>query len=270
MRRALIVAALVAIVVLRSLVSIGPAEVGLVTKKFSLKKLGDDDIVNVFVTRYQRDDGVVRATVKFARRLAQEAGYTVDEDKIGGVRLLRLEGNGELWALWSSKGHVVKVGGRGRTKLPGGVIEFYGDRYPSTVPAGSLEGPLPAGPDGRRQFDRGRGNKADKLDLEACVAIDDALIALGSDSGLAIRRQAAVVDARGARLVALPRLYAALRQPVLGSGALNLEGATVVADALVLGHVGDDLTLNEATRRFLEEDEYLVRRRVHRDVGAVT
>jgi hypothetical protein len=27
------------------------------------------------------------------------------------------------------------------------VIEFYGDRYPSTVPAGSLEGPLPAGPD---------------------------------------------------------------------------------------------------------------------------
>jgi hypothetical protein len=37
------------------------------------------------------------------------------------------------------------------------------------------------------------------------------------------------------------------------------------ADALVLGHVGDDLTLNEVTRRFLEEDEYLVRRRVHRD-----
>jgi len=40
------------------------------------------------------------------------------------------------------------------------------------------------------------------------------------------------------------------------------------ADALVLGHVGDDLTLNEATRRFLEEDEYLVRRRVHHDVGS--
>lgn len=39
------------------------------------------------------------------------------------------------------------------------------------------------------------------------------------------------------------------------------------ADALVLGHVGDDLTLNESTRRFLDEDEYLVRRRVHRDVG---
>ncbi|MEZ4398665.1 MAG: hypothetical protein R3B06_01505 [Kofleriaceae bacterium] len=110
-------------------------------------QLGDDDLTNVFVTRYQRDDGVVRATVKFARRLAQEAGYTVDEDRVAGVRLLRLEGNGELWGLWSAKGHVVKVGGRGRTSLPGAVIGWYGDRYPSTVPAGALEGPLPAGPD---------------------------------------------------------------------------------------------------------------------------
>lgn len=39
------------------------------------------------------------------------------------------------------------------------------------------------------------------------------------------------------------------------------------ADTLVLGHVGDDLTLNEATRHFLEEDEYRVRHRVHRDAG---
>jgi hypothetical protein len=37
------------------------------------------------------------------------------------------------------------------------------------------------------------------------------------------------------------------------------------ADALVLGHVGDDLVLNEVTRRYLEEDEFLVRRRVHHD-----
>ncbi len=40
-----------------------------------------------------------------------------------------------------------------------------------------------------------------------------------------------------------------------------------LADSMVLGHVGDDLTLNEVTRRFIEEDEYLVRRRVHRDAG---
>lgn len=100
---------------------------------------------------------------------------------------------------------------------------------------------LPAGPDGRRQFDAGRGNKADKLDLEACVVLDEALVALGSDSGLAVRRQAAVVDAHGARLVALPRLYAALRQPILGGGALNLEGATIAGDTLVLGNRGGDV-----------------------------
>lgn len=39
------------------------------------------------------------------------------------------------------------------------------------------------------------------------------------------------------------------------------------ADTMVVGHVGEDLTLSELTRSFLEEDEYLVRRRVHRDAG---
>ena len=100
---------------------------------------------------------------------------------------------------------------------------------------------LPAGAGGRRQFDAGRGNKADKLDLEAAIAIDDALVALGSDSGRAVRRQAAVIDAAGPRLVPLPRLYSALAQPALGTGALNLEGATVLGDAVVLGNRGGDV-----------------------------
>jgi hypothetical protein len=46
----------------------------------------DKDVVNVFVTRYDRDDGIVRATVKLARRLAAEQGYQVDEEKIAGAR----------------------------------------------------------------------------------------------------------------------------------------------------------------------------------------
>ncbi len=110
-------------------------------------RLADDDVVNVFVTRYQRDDGVLRATVKFLRRLAQEAGYQVEEDKVEGVRLVIISGNGETWAMWASRGHVVKVGGRGRTGVPGNLVEWYGERYPSTMPAGLLEGPLPAGTD---------------------------------------------------------------------------------------------------------------------------
>lgn len=109
--------------------------------------LTDDDVVNVSVTRYQRDDGVLRATVKFLRRLAQEAGYTVDEDKVEGVRLVKVAGNGELWAMWASHGHVVKVGGRGRTGIPDALVSWYGARYPSSFASGVMEGPLPAGPD---------------------------------------------------------------------------------------------------------------------------
>jgi hypothetical protein len=40
-----------------------------------------------------------------------------------------------------------------------------------------------------------------------------------------------------------------------------------LADILVVGHVGEDLTLSEVTRTFLEEDEYRVRRRIHREAG---
>ncbi len=109
--------------------------------------LTDDDVVNVLVTRYARADGVLRATVKFLRRLAQENGYTVDESKVEGVRLVTVVGNGEAWAMWASKGHVVKLGGRGRTGVPDALVDWYGARYPSAMPSGVLEGPLPAGAD---------------------------------------------------------------------------------------------------------------------------
>jgi hypothetical protein len=106
----------------------------------------DKDIVNVFVTRYETDAGVVRATVKLARRLASEGGYQVDEDKIGGVRALTISGHGESWVMWPAAKHVVKVGGRNRDGVPKAVVASYGDRYPSKLPGGALEGPLPPGP----------------------------------------------------------------------------------------------------------------------------
>jgi hypothetical protein len=40
-----------------------------------------------------------------------------------------------------------------------------------------------------------------------------------------------------------------------------------LADVLVVAHVGEDMTLSEVTRTFLEEDEYRVRRRIHREAG---
>lgn len=102
---------------------------------------------------------------------------------------------------------------------------------------------IPHSPARRRQFDTRRSNKADKLDLECVIAVGGRLVAFGSDSGLAVRRQVIVLDEETAqpRVVALPRLYEALGQPALGRGVLNLEGAAVLGDTLVLGNRGGDL-----------------------------
>jgi hypothetical protein len=110
-------------------------------------RVRDRDIVNVSVTRYERDDGVLRATVKLARRLAAENGYQVEEGKIAGTRALTIRGTAEVWVMWPSMSHVVKVGGRGREDVPKAMVEQYAGRYPSKLPGGALEGPLPPGPD---------------------------------------------------------------------------------------------------------------------------
>lgn len=110
-------------------------------------KIDDKDLVNVFVTRFETPEGVVRATVKLARRLAQDGGYQVEEDKIAGARALIITGRGEAWVMWPSNKHVVKVGGRGRSEVPKSMVETYVDRYPSQLPGGALEGALPPGPD---------------------------------------------------------------------------------------------------------------------------
>jgi hypothetical protein len=122
-------------------------------------RIDDKDLVNVFVTRYTDERGVLRETVKFARRLAQDGGYVVDEDKVGGVRAVTINGNGESWVMWASKLHVIKVGGRNREGVPAGVVESYGERYPSLFKGGVLEGPLPEAepkiekPDDERPYD---------------------------------------------------------------------------------------------------------------------
>jgi hypothetical protein len=110
-------------------------------------RVGNDDVVSVFVTRYERDDGVLRQTVKLARRLAAEGGYQVDESKIRGTRALSIQGHGEAWVMWAAPRHVIKVGGRGRESVPEAMVASYARRYPSVIPGGVLEGPLPPGPD---------------------------------------------------------------------------------------------------------------------------
>ena len=116
--------------------------------------IDDKDLVNVSVTKYEKPDGVVRATVKFVRRLAQEQGYTVDETKIGGERMISVVGRSEAWVMWPSKLYVVKVGARNRSDVPKGMVEEYAARFPSQLPGGALEGPLPPGPEDEPQKEK--------------------------------------------------------------------------------------------------------------------
>lgn len=112
-------------------------------------RIGEEDLVNVTVTRYARPAGVVRETVKLVRRLAAERGYQATEREIEGVRTLAIEGPGEAWVIWPSGNYVVKVGGQGRRSIPSSMVERYGERYPSALPGGALEGRLPEGPESR-------------------------------------------------------------------------------------------------------------------------
>lgn len=111
--------------------------------------------------------------------------------------------------------------------------------------------------------------------------IDDALTRLARESHLSYQERTRLTRATTRALshasteVALPGLLRVAQQLPWTTDSFSTNphfcvSLVELADALVLGHVGDDLTLNETTRRFLDEDEYLVRRRVHRDVGGQT
>lgn len=108
--------------------------------------------------------------------------------------------------------------------------------------------------------------------------VDEAQVRLGRESGLnpgerqRLSRATTQALSHASTEIALPGLLRVAQQLAWITDSYNTNSHFCLslvdfADALVLGHVGDDLTLNETTRRFLDEDEYLVRRRVHRDVG---
>jgi hypothetical protein len=109
-------------------------------------RLASGDVVNAVVTRYGKDLGIDRGLVQFARRLAQDRSYRVEERTVADVRLLWITGGGEAWAMWPARQHVVKVGGPGRVDVPDALIEAYGERYRSRLTAGALDAPLPPAP----------------------------------------------------------------------------------------------------------------------------
>ncbi len=95
--------------------------------------------------------------------------------------------------------------------------------------------PLPRGKGGRRRFEVGLGNKLDKLDLEACVAIGDEVWAFGSGS-MEVRERIAVVGFTP-RVLDASALYRRIREEL--GHAINLEGAASVGDQLWLFHRGN-------------------------------
>ena len=110
-------------------------------------RIAESDVVNVFVTRYEKNEGIMRSLVIFVRRLAQQSGYKVNEKRISGVRVFTVKGPSEFWVFWAAKRHVVKIGGSGLSKVPSDLVDAYEERYGSRLKPDSLEGPLPEGPD---------------------------------------------------------------------------------------------------------------------------
>jgi hypothetical protein len=97
---------------------------------------------------------------------------------------------------------------------------------------------LPAGPNGARVFDDAHGNKKQKLDLEACVALPDGrLVAMGSGSSLQRERLVIIAADSGSsvQVVEAGELYAELRVHAEARGAeINIEGAVVQGKRLRL------------------------------------
>jgi hypothetical protein len=83
---------------------------------------------------------------------------------------------------------------------------------------------LPRGEGGRRRFEVELGNKHEKLDLEACVAIGDDLFAFGSGSMAA--RERVVHVGYGTRVQDASPLYRRLRDEI--GGEINIEGVAIV------------------------------------------
>ncbi len=104
---------------------------------------------------------------------------------------------------------------------------------------------LPAGPGGRRQFDKSRGNKMDKLDLEAAVPLgEDGLLAFGSGSAPGRDRILRVtgLNSAAARVELLDggALYRVLQaEPGFTGSEMNLEGALWDKDRLILFNRGN-------------------------------
>jgi hypothetical protein len=173
-----------------------------------------DDMPRRVVARYDPslDVRVVRSTP-----LHYADGASAQDDRPAHVRA----GSSLCWA----GGRIVVV------QDDSNFIALVDPRSGEVVPV-----TLPAGAGGRRQFDDVRGNKADKLDLEAVVTIGETpselVVAFGSgstphrESILVMRGLSLIGSGATVSLFPAPAFYAGLRAELEFAGSeLNIEGA---------------------------------------------
>jgi hypothetical protein len=157
------------------------------------------------------------------RELRYDTGALLDEDRPAHVR---------------AASGLASVGGRlAVIQDDAAFIAFVGDDISAIA--------LPRGAHGRRRFEVGLGNKMEKLDLEACVAVPKLepdgfgaiveLWAFGSGSAPAREKIAIISDTT--RVHEAEPLYRRIRNAV--GGDINIEGAAIVAAELWLFHRGN-------------------------------
>lgn len=188
-------------------------------------------------------DGRLAARIVERAPLFYDGGPSAEEDRPAHVRAA----SGLAWF-------------RGELALVQDDAAFLALVDPASLRVRAL--PLPRGPGGHRQFDDLRGNKADKLDLEALFATGELLVGLGSGATPA-RRRALLHDGASARIADAGELYRELEAMAeLAGSELNLEGAAPLPDGrlrLFQRGNGDpsrarppvDATLDVATRELL-------------------
>lgn len=90
----------------------------------------ESDVAVAFVTEYRSSHGVADALAGAANALANEEGYVVKKDSVGGVRAYLVSSGDEAWAFWSSGRFLIKVGGRGVHNVPSAIVSRYAAIYP--------------------------------------------------------------------------------------------------------------------------------------------
>lgn len=155
-----------------------------------------------------RHDARLRAVVTGRRSLRYAAGADRGADRPGHVRAA----SGLAWL-------------GGRLAIVQDDASFVALLAPGVGDVDAIA--LPA-PDGVRLFDDGRGNKARKLDLEACVAADGELFAFGSGSSPARERIVRLRPGGRVEVIDGAAFYAGLRaRDDFAGSELNLEGAVL-------------------------------------------